>query len=132
MINNTESYIDKPYLSKYPSIVTSRDGCAVLSYGNVNSYHSEKFNDIDMRYGYDQDFSYDTQPPTWAPLDNIICADFENDAEVIFDALTSLDIINKLAFIAVDEEADRRIEEYFASNPIKTRTIFENHRMKKG
>jgi hypothetical protein len=56
----------------------------------------------------------------------------KNDAEVIFDALTSFDILKKLAFMTVDEEAaDKRIEDYFASKPIKTRTIFENNRIKK-
>lgn len=33
-------------------------------------------------------------------------------------------------WFSVDEEADRRIEEYFASKPIKTKIIFENYRIK--
>lgn len=30
------------------------------------------------------------------------------------------------------EEADKRIEEYFASIPVKTKVIYKNHRINKG
>jgi hypothetical protein len=132
MISNTESYIDKPYLSKYPSIATSLVCCAVLSYGGVGNCLPEQLDKIDKQYGYNQEVFHEIQPSTWVSLDNISNADFKNDSASIFDALTSFDVIKKLSFMAVDEEADKRIEDYFASTPIKTRTIFENHRIKKG
>jgi len=138
MISNTESYIDKPYLTKPSSIATYLVCGALLSHGGIGGLNSDLVRTVSTQYGYDyqsqpsqvQEDLYQTPSPTWAYLDNISSAGLGN--ETLFDASVSFDVVRKLSFMTVDEEINKAIDDYFSTKPIKTKTIFENHRIKKG
>lgn len=71
--------------------------------------------------------------PTWsAAIESISRMDIGNEFDYTIDTARTLSIINELSFMQVDEEIDQKIEKYFISKPVKTRTVLENHRIKKG
>lgn len=133
MISNTESYINSSYLSKYPSVATHLICCAALSYGGmINSdCYFQSFDNTDRPCGYNHEIFRNAQTLSWISFNNISIAELNHDIEVIFDATACLDIVKKLSFMTVDEKVDKRIEEYFASIPVKTKVIFKNHRINK-
>jgi hypothetical protein len=77
-----------------------------------------------------QEYVYRLPSPTWINSDNISNIGISDDKA--FNASISFDVIRKLSFMSVDEKIDKAIDDYFASKPIKTKTIFKNHRINIG
>ncbi len=139
MISNTESYINRPYFVRPSSIATYLFCSALLSQGgvgtlnadidinNIGQYHEHSFQSQPKQ---GQEYVYRLPSSTWISLDNISNIDISDDT--VFDASISFDVIRKLSFMSVDEKIDKAIDDYFASKPLKTKTIFKNHRINIG
>lgn len=138
MMHYTESYIDKPYHSK-SSIATyllcgamlSSGGVAALQDGPVDNTTEQSNYSIHPQPSQILKKHYQT-PPTWSSLENISSTKITKETDSRIDVSLALKVVNQLAFMKVDEDVDQKIESYFASKPIKTRTVFENHRIKNG
>jgi hypothetical protein len=76
--------------------------------------------------------AYLVPTPTWSHVDNFVKLEIDQSADQKIDVTESLKVIKNLAFLTVDEEVDNEIERYFASMPIKTKTIMINPRIKQG
>lgn len=139
MMHYTESYIDKPYNSK-SSIATyllcgallSSGGVAALQNGPVDNAIEQYNCSIQPQPSQILKKYYQVPSPTWSSLENISSTKITKETDSRIDASLALKVVNQLAFMEVDEEVDQKIESYFASKPIKMRTVFENHRIKNG
>lgn len=134
------SYLDKSYFVNPISIAPYILCGALLSYsgfgvvGNVS--HCEPKN----RFGYAiekprsnmQNNAYQVPAPTWSPSENLVQLKTNQSIHSKLDVLHSLNVIKKFSFLEVDKVVDDEIERYFASKPIKTKTILVNQRINNG
>lgn len=138
MMHYTESYIDKPYHSKSSIATYLLCGALLSSSGGmiqssiVDDTVSLQHYTIQPQPSQISTEHYQVPSPTWSPLENLSSTDIIGEVKPRIDTSIALRVVNKLAFMKVDEEIDQKIENYFAAKPIKTRTVFENHRIKKG
>lgn len=79
-----------------------------------------------------QEKLYQIPTSTWSSVEQVTSI-VENVSVVSeINVTESLNVIRNLAFLTVDEAIDNEIEQYFASKPIKTKTIFINPRLQQG
>lgn len=134
------SYLDKSYFVN-PNLIAPYILCgALLSYGGLcvveNVSHCEPKN----KFGYViekprsnmQSKAYQVPAPTWSPSENLVQLKTNQPIHSKIDVAHSLNVINKFSFLEVDEVVNDEIERYFASKPMRTKTILVNHRIKNG
>ena len=137
MISQDGSYMDKSYIDT--PIATLLCGALLLSGGAGiidNSSSVEQSNN----YGYYleesgtniQDEAYQVPAQTWSPVEDMIQIEMSVPDAAEINVTESLQVINNLAFLTVNEDVDNEIERYFASKPVKTKTILINHRINQG
>jgi len=113
---------------------------AILSHGGLGVQEAAAFVEQDNAYEYSlekampiiQGKAYQVPSPTWSSIDNASDLKREHPKGLAINVFDSLETIKNLAFMGVDEDVDIEIERYFASKPIKTKTILINRHIKQG
>ena len=139
MNSQSGSYIEKTYV-RPGSIATCIMCSAILSHGGLGIPEAAAFVEQDNTYEYSlekampsvQGKAYQVPSPTWSSIDNASDLKKDHPGSLAINASDSLQVIKTLAFMGVDEDVDNEIERYFASKPIKTKTILINRRIKQG
>ncbi len=140
MKNTNETYIGKSYSINHNLAVTYLLCGALIYNGGLlaanKSIPLEKISlygsEIEKQGSKIQDEIYKIAPSTWSPLKNVTLLERKKSVNSKINVENSLNIISKLAFLPVDEKIDKEVELYFASKPVKTKTIFLNNRIHKG
>ncbi len=78
-----------------------------------------------------QEKLYQIPTSTWSSVEQVTQSIENVSVTTEINVTESLNVIRNLAFLAVDEDVDSQIEQYFASKPVKTKTIFVNPRLQK-
>lgn len=145
MRNQYGSYLEKVYLGDSKTIETFVTCNALLSsdrLASISSFEDTTFEDTASFYqganywnslkekvSHFHNIAYLVVTPTWSSIDHSTEVKYKFSE---IDVKESLNTIKRFAFLAVDEKTDSEIENYFASIPIKTKTILKNPRIKKG
>jgi hypothetical protein len=69
-------------------------------------------------------FYSDDHASTWRPVDTPPV-----DVEQPINVHVALSLINSMAFLPIDEEANQRVEQHFAKKPFVGKTVFVNKRI---
>lgn len=139
MKNTNETYIGQSYSINHNLAVTLLCGALIYNGGLLAVSKSLPHQKVSL-YGCEiekqgskiQDEVYKIAPSTWSPLKNVTLLEGKKSLNSKINVKNSLNVINKLAFLPVDEKIDKEVELYFASKPVKTKTIFLNNRIHKG
>ncbi len=70
--------------------------------------------------------------PTWSAVKLETQVFEKKPIEMEINIAESLSVVKNMAFLPVDEVIDSEIERYFASKPIKMKTILVNSRINQG
>ncbi|WP_310600579.1 hypothetical protein [Desulfobulbus sp.] len=140
MKNDAGTYIEKPYYINQNLAVTYLLCGALFYNGGMANINDQRPLERMKHYGCAienqgsniQNPVYKFPSHTWSPLKNFAYFDANKYIDSKLDVKDSLNVIKKLAFLPVNEEIDREVEQYFASKPIRTKTIFINNRIHKG
>lgn len=140
MKNESGSYIEKSYFNNAKSIATCLMIGFLLSPAGLGAVEDTVSNEPNVcgkslfkSIGSGiQNETYQTATSTWSSVDNVSDLKIKQPVVSAINVSESLNVIDKLAFLAVDEDIDNEIELYFASKPIKTKTILINPRIKQG
>lgn len=140
MRNESGSYIEKSYFFNTKSIATCLMIGFLLSPAELGAIEDNVSNEPKVYGKYlskslgssIQDEAYQVATSTWSSVDNVFGLQISQSVGSAINASESLNLIKNLAFLAVDEDVDNEIELYFASKPIKIKTILINPRIKQG
>ncbi len=100
-----------------PALAVAGSNFPGYSVGHSGSHFQEKL--------------YQIPTSTWSSVEQVTQSIENVSVTTEINVTESLNVIRNLAFLAVDEDVDSQIEQYFASKPIKTKTIFVNPRLQK-
>lgn len=130
MRTDTGSFIEKTYFPERSSLVTSclvmGALCAPAPATAITPSHGYLGKNSET---YLEERIYQPVSPTWSPLKLETQVSEKVSETVGINVAESLSVVKKMAFLAVDEAIDNEIESYFASKPVKTKTILVNSRI---
>ena len=138
MNNESGSYIEKSYITP-KHIATGLMIGSILAYSGIGAIDSlpdeQKIYDRHLSESISsniQNQAYHIPTSTWSSIGNVSDLSIHQTVDSKINATESLNVLRSLAFLAVNEDVDNEIERYFASKPIKTKTILINSRITHG
>lgn len=140
MNNESGSYIEKSYITpKQIATAGLMIGSIFFAYSGIGAIDSlpdeQKIYDRHLSESIGsnlQNQAYHLPTSTWSSIGNVSDLAIHQTVDSKINATESLNVLRSLAFLAVNEDVDNEIERYFASKPIKTKTILINSRITHG
>ena len=125
------SYIEKSYFPNANSLATCLmvGALCVPASSMANSdAHTHSWGNSGSRF---QEKLYQIPTSTWSSVEQVTQSIENASVTAEINVTESLKAIRNLAFLTVDENIDKEIDDYFASKPMKTKTIFVNPRLQR-
>ncbi len=132
MRTDAGSYIEKSYLPNSSSLATCLMMgvlCVPASTVTIDNFHGYSLENSGSHF---EEKMYRIPASTWSSIEQSTQSIETSSITTEINVTESLNVIRNLAFLAVDEDVDNEIEQYFASKPIKIRTILVNPRLQQG
>lgn len=132
MRTDAGSYIEKSYRPNSSSLATCLMMgvlCVPASTVTIDNFRGYS---LDNSGSHFEEKMYRIPASTWSSVEQSTQSIETSSVTTEINVTESLNVIRNLAFLAVDEEVDSEIEQYFASKPIKIRTILVNPRLQQG
>ena len=132
MRTDAGSYIEKSYLPNSNSLATCLMMgvlCVPASTVTIDNFCGYSLENSGSHF---EEKMYRIPASTWSSVEQSTQSIETSSVTTEINVTESLNVIRNLAFLAVDEDVDSEIEQYFASKPIKIRTILVNPRLQQG
>lgn len=126
------SYIEKSYFPNLNSLATCLMVGALCVPASAVANNNFRGYSLEDQGSHFQEKLYQIPTSTWSSVEQITPSIDNVSVTSEINVTESLNVIRNLAFLTVDEAIDNEIEQYFASKPIKTKTIFINPRLQQG